>query len=273
MLLLLMSIVLGLILRWEAFSKEVSVSFLDVGQGDAILINQGTQQILIDGGRNATRLKEHLGRLVPFWDRNIDVVIATHPDVDHIGGLVDLFSTYSIDNLIATRVESDSKAFQQWEHNLTEHGVQRIDAKENIVVKLSSGAQLRVLYPFDLIDDSAKLSSNESSIVSELSFAGTRFLFTGDLPDTIEETLVLEGVDILKVGHHGSKHSSSEDFLKMLQPRDSIISVGKNNSYGHPSQEVLQRLFEVGSRVLRTDQSGTIQYVCAENLGCSLKSL
>lgn len=245
---------------WQG-AKETKVVFLNVGQGDAILISQGGNQVLIDGGRSGKTLLSGIARHVPFWDRTIETVIATHPDADHIGGFPDLVSRYRVHTYVSTSVRSESDVFSLLERTLREarEPIDRIVAGRGLSVAFPRGGTLEVLYP----EDGTRVSgaSNETSVVTRFSFGETDFLLTGDLP---KEELFLPDVppsEILKLSHHGSKHSSSDTFLARVRPEEAVISVGKNR-YGHPAPEALARVAALGSRIRRTDVSGDIVYRC-----------
>lgn len=242
---------------------QIEVAFLAVGQGDAILIQSGRQQILIDGGREGKALLDALGREIPFYDRTIEVVIATHPDADHIGGLSTLFDRYQIGQFIETGA-LDAK--DTVDSELVMRAVERyqiakdVPGRSGVQLELAQGGVLTLLYPMAL-PLSADTESNDGSIVARFDFGETSFLFTGDLPH--EETFLptLEPVDVLKVAHHGSRYSTSDAWLDLVQPTEAILSVGKN-SYGHPHQEVLDRLAQWGIATFRTDELGSIIYQC-----------
>ena len=260
-LLLGLAVVLGVFAYWaERSAGETRVVFLDVGQGDAMLITRGSNQVLIDGGRSGRTLLAALSRHVPFWDRTIETVIATHPDADHIGGFPELFARYEVDTYLDTGVRSESKIFALLEKRREESDTEMIRTRRGLSVAFPEGGTLTVLYP----DGQTGFSNaNVGSVVSRFSFGETDFFLTGDLPHEEEHLTRIEKADILKVAHHGSKHSTSSAFLGSVRPEEAIISVGKN-SYGHPDAEVLARLAEVGVSVYRTDRDGDIVYRCVE---------
>lgn len=239
---------------------ELTVAFLDVGQGDAILIETAqNQQILIDGGRNRAVLRE-LRKVMPFYDRSIDVVIATHPDADHIGGLPDVLERYEVATVIEPGVEADTAVYKAFERLIEEKNIQRILARRGMMLALGDGAYLLILFPDR---DVSGVGSNDASVVAKLVYGKTSFLFTGDVSLKIEEYLVaLDGrnldVDVLKVGHHGSKTSTSKVFIGFTSPEYAVVSAGAGNSYGHPHKEVLTALEGFGVSILRTDLQGTI---------------
>ncbi|OHA14085.1 MAG: hypothetical protein A2909_02705 [Candidatus Tagabacteria bacterium RIFCSPLOWO2_01_FULL_39_11] len=240
--------------------QKLTVAFLDVGQGDAILIDTpGDQQILIDGGLNKQVLAE-LSKVMPFYDRSIDVVIATHPDQDHISGLLDVLERYEVDFVVEPGVESATAVYEGLENLIGEKGIKKILARRGMKLVLGENAYLLILFPDR---DVSGMDTNDASIVAKLVYGNTSFLFTGDSPKKIEEYLVFIDkenldVDVLKAGHHGSKTSSSESFIGYTSPEYAIISAGENNRYGHPHKEVLDILEKFGAQILRTDELETI---------------
>jgi competence protein ComEC len=264
--LLALGIILFFIIQFSLQSQSLKVIFFDVGQGDAILISQGQNQTLIDGGRDGKIILEKLGKYIPFWDRTIETVIATHPDADHIGGLVSVAKNYKIESVLETSAQSDSQTYIAWEDLISSKNMQKIEALKNITIKFPESARIEILYPESSVIG-AKNESNDRSVVARLIFGENKFLFTGDLPAEKEAVLIGCGADmkadVLKVSHHGSKYSTSEEFLKAVSPQDAVISVGKNNSYGHPAPEITDRLLKSGAKIWRTDVMGDIQYNCA----------
>ena len=261
--------ILAVILTCIIFSmrKDVlQVAFLDVGQGDSILISQGSNQVLIDGGKDGKLLLEKLGKYIPFWDRNIETIIESHPDQDHIGGLIDVLKSYRVNSILETNAESESETYKKLEEEIAVKNVQKIEAKKGVTIKFPDGAMADVLFPIDSLPEAVDDASNDHSDVVKLTYGGNSFLFTGDLPSTQESVLINSGQDItaqiLKVSHHGSKYATSDEFLDTVKPTDANISVGKNNPYGHPNQETLQRLLAHKVKIFRTDEMGDIIYEC-----------
>jgi competence protein ComEC len=260
--LLVLTLVLGWIIYYSQSSKNLKVIFLDVGQGDAILIEQGNQQMLIDGGRNGRLLMEKLGKYIPFWDRQIEVVVETHPDADHIGGLLDVFKNYEIKKVIKTKAESDSQTFKTLEESIRSEDSENVEAMKGVKISLADNAFAEVVYPYGPILNSKADNTNENSVSIVLNYGENKFFLGGDLPAEQEDSLNLGKINFLKVSHHGSKYSTSEKFLEMIKPDEAIISVGKNNTYGHPAEEILERLKQDNIKVSRTDDSGDIEYDC-----------
>lgn len=270
-------LVLALILAgiiWYEQSQKLKVVFLDVGQGDAILIEQGSKQILIDGGPSGQVLLNKLGKYVPFWDRNIELVIATHPDADHITGLIDVLKNYSVGAVMQTSAQSESETFKKLEGLIQEKNIKTVTVERGKNVKLSGEAQMEIFSPGPETPMNLQ-DTNATSIVAKLTAGAGSFLFTGDFPSEQESNLLKQNPDlksqVLKISHHGSKYATSKEFLDAVKPMDAVISVGKNNRYGHPAPEVIDRLQALKIKILRTDESGDIRYECGDSEApCSL---
>lgn len=259
------SLFIGVIFVWYAVFYEsrsgLAVYFLDVGQGDSIFIQaENGNQILIDGGQNKSVLSQ-LSKVMPFYDRSIDVIIETHPDSDHIGGLVEVLNRYDVGLVMESGVKSDSAIYKKLKSIIEQKNITEILGKKGIRINISEGLFLDILFP---VGDASEMEANTASIVTKLVYGDTSFLLTGDSPKAIEKYLSSAyksslNVDVLKVGHHGSKTSTSEIFIGYTSPEYAIISAGKENRYGHPHQEVLDILGKFEIRVLRTDESGLIK--------------
>ncbi|PIR57635.1 MAG: MBL fold metallo-hydrolase [Parcubacteria group bacterium CG10_big_fil_rev_8_21_14_0_10_38_31] len=241
--------------------STLMVAFLDIGQGDAIFIETPNgNQVLIDGGRNKKVLEE-LGKIIPFYDKSIDVLIATHPDADHIGGLPEVIKNFDISLVMEPGASSDTNIYKEFRRVISEKNIQTIQARQGMKINLDENAYLEILFPNQDVDG---WDTNDASIVARLIYGENSFLFTADSPQKIENYLASVyqdnlKTDILKVGHHGSKTSSSETFLGYTNPDYAIISAGRDNTYGHPHQEVMKRLEDFGIPTLRTDELGTIR--------------
>lgn len=244
-------------------SGVLTVSFLDVGQGDAILIEGPTGvEVLVDGGPDRSVVRE-LPRLLGPLDRQLDMVVATHPDKDHIGGLPDVFLLYEVDALLTPGLASDTDGYDRFVATVSnESGLVPYLAHAGQKISLGGGAYMEVLYPNK--DVSRLRVTNDAAIALRVVYGETSFLLTADLPSTIEDTLVSEeGIqsDVLKIGHHGSKYSTSEAFLRTVAPRVAVVSAGKGNTYGHPAPEVLERVQKQGAEIVSTIEEGTITFV------------
>lgn len=243
----------------------LEVNFFNIGQGDAFLIEiPQRHQILIDGGPSFAIL-EKLAKEMPFWDRTIDLIILTHPEKDHLSGLIEVLKRYEVENIVWTGVVRDIPEYKIWESLIQQEGAEIFIAKAGQKIKWSRTVldHLEILYPLGEIAGEEFKNSNNSSIVARLVFGGNSFLFTGDAYKDVEEELVEKMLpidsDVLKIGHHGSKTSTSDEFVKMVSPQIAVISAGKGNSYGHPHQEVLEILEKYGIKILRTDLQGDIK--------------
>ena len=244
--------------------KLLRVSFLDVGQGDSILIEGPTGiQLLVDGGPDRSVVRE-LPKLMGPIDRSLDMVVMTHPDKDHIAGLSEVFATYRVKRIMSPGLAGDTAvydrlvSFVQKESNLEAYVArrgQRID--------LGGGAYADVLYPNK--DVSRLRATNDASVVLRVVYGETSFLLTGDLSSDIEALLVRDNPlalrsTVLKAGHHGSKYSTSEEWLSHINPDVVVVSAGKENSYGHPANEVLSRIEKHGARLVSTIVEGTVRF-------------
>lgn len=244
----------------ERNTGMLKVAFLDVGQGDAIFIRSPAgNQVLIDGGANRTVLKR-LGDVMPFYDRSINLVVETHPDHDHSGGLPGVFDTYHIDAFMRTSGSEEDPDSAALIKRANADNVEIITARRGQIIDLGGGATLTILFPDRFLEGT---DTNLKSIVALLAYGGTKIMLTGDAPESIEKYLIqLDGAeldaDLLKLGHHGSNTSSSELFLGYTSPEYAVVSAGKDNRYGHPHPEVLDRLKKFNIEVLRTDKVGTI---------------
>ena len=239
---------------------QLCVAFLDVGQGDAIFIQSPAGiQMLIDGGRDSAVLRR-LSSVMGIQDRTLDYVMATHPDLDHVSGLVDVLDRYQVAHVIRTEKESETDAWRAVEERITTEGSVVTFARRGQQFDLGDGVIATVLFPNR---DPSGMESNAASIILRLTYGAHSFLLTGDAPKSIEEYLVLvEGEelksDVLKVGHHGSRTSTSELFLDHVRPTHAVISAGADNRYGHPHVEVTDALFNAGVTTWSTATHGTV---------------
>jgi len=253
------------LLLWAAvFSLPdglLHVRVLDVGQGDAILVTlPDGQQLLIDGGPSPLTLSTELGRAMPFWDHNIELVVLSHPDKDHLGGLLAALERYHVDQVLDSAVDDDAPATLHWRELLAENNIQVQQACAGMRIDLGNGVAMEVLHPPPAGSATLKsLTPNDASTVLRMTYGAVSFLFTGDLEAKGELTLLHSGSpiasDVLKVSHHGAAEATTADFIQAVSPQLAVISVGPNR-FGHPASETLKRL-EHGT-VLRTDLYGTI---------------
>ena len=261
------ALILSNVFVWVAVHQRqpsdiLSVYFLDVGQGDAILIDSPRHaRVLVDGGANRGVLSE-LGKILPFADRRIDVMIETHPDKDHIGGLPEVVSRYEVSLFLEPGVESENTIDDELKRRVEQKNIPSMLAKKGMVVNFGDGAKLQILFPNQ---DVSKWETNSASIVAKLVYGDKSFLLTGDSPIKTENILlkldpVILDSDVLKVGHHGSRTSTSLTYAEAVSPEYAVISAGKNNSYGHPHKEVLDILQKIGAKIISTADSGIIKF-------------
>jgi len=245
--------------------EELEVDFLDVGQGDAILIKSPFgQNILIDGGPDS-KVIEGLGKNLPFWDKRIDLMVLTHPHDDHVTGLIEVIKRYSVKKILYTGVIHSAPNYLAWLEKIRERKIPLviIDRPQKIV--LGDDCYMEIIYPRKSFLAQETDNLNNSSIVARLVYGQTKFLLMGDAEMEVEKELLSSGGDlsaqVLKTGHHGSDTSSNEEFLEAVSPQIAAIQAGKDNDFGHPSLRILKRLERAGAEVLRTDINGTIKLV------------
>jgi competence protein ComEC len=238
----------------------LTVAFLDIGQGDAIYIEAPNGvSMLVDGGPPG-RLSTPLGAVMPFYDHTVDVLLVTNPDQDHMGGFIDVLRTYAVKTVIEPGTVSTTGTYKTFEEEIERQHIQKIIAKRGETFILSPGVYFDVLFPDR---DVSGVVINDGSIVGRLRYGERSVLFTGDAPQKIEHFLselnpqALKA-DILKVGHHGSRTSTSDELLDDVMPDVAVISAGLNNKYGHPNKEVTDRLEERHIPTLVTAHVGTI---------------
>jgi len=254
-------VVLLFIVFVDLFDKSLRVSFYDIGQGDAVFIETPENyQILIDGGPGPNILRK-LGRDMMFWDKTIDLIIATHPDADHISGLIDVLERYKVKNvLISPIISKDTFVFKRFYDAIWNEGARIYLAKAG---QNFSDINFTVLYPFEFSEAKQFKDFNDMSIVNLLEYKGQKILFTADATIKVEDMLLEKypslDINILKVGHHGSKTSSSFNFLKSFVPDLAIIQVGKDNRYKHPHISVIERFQNFGIPIWRTDLDGDLK--------------
>jgi len=263
---------------WQRPDNKLRVVVCDVGQGDAVLVSWKSYQLLVDGGPDNSVLS-CLGKNMGFWDRKIEAVVVTHPQADHMTGLIEVVERYEVGKLIVANVVNDTSEFWRLRQVVEE---KQVEVKELIKGdRLRLGAvELRVLWPKERGGESLAWKGedelvqvlgektfqgdvNEVSLVLLGSFGKFDFLLTGDIGEKEERELVEElgPVELLKVAHHGSRYSSSQRFIEQVRPEIGVISVSKKNRFGHPTQTVLDRLTEVGAKIMRTDKDGMVRII------------
>jgi len=261
---LLAALVIGLILVWTAVASlpdgRLHVAFLDVGQGDAILIQTPAgHRLLIDGGPSPATLLAALGRRVPFWDRRIDMIMLSHPHDDHLRGLLSVLDRYHVRQVLMSDVSHYSSVYEQWQQQVRDKGVPLLIIQHPLRVDFGDGPTMDVL----LLEVADHNDVDETCLVARLTWQSASFLFTADL----EADGLLELWDagwplsctVLKVPHHGSDEAVDEDLLAVTNPDLAVISVGAGNRFGHPTEETLAQLECAGVQVQRTDEVGTVE--------------
>lgn len=264
LLLVIFSVILMVFLWLGQGNNLFTVTFFDIGQGDAALIQTPQNQfILIDGGPDRSIL-DKLGKYLPWTERKIDLVVLSHPHADHVAGLNHVLERYQVGQVLMTGVLHTTPEYIKFLSLLKEKNILVTIADKKKTFTFGGGVTLLVLRPDESIAESRVTDLNETSIVNKVVYGNTSILFTGDISTDNELTLIEKKVDltanILKVAHQGSKTSSSEAFIKAASPQVAVISVGKN-SYGHPNKEIVDRLKSLINVVLRTDQEGDITFI------------
>ena len=262
-------------LVWYAVAKEsrgdiLTVSFLDIGQGDSIFIDAPSgNQVLIDGGPGSIVL-HRLGEVMPFYDRSVDALIVSNPDKDHFAGFVDVLNRYEVHDVIEPGTVSATAIYHTFKDLVAKKHIPDLLLKtgDRIVLDEKRGVVLDILFPDR---DVSGLAINDGSLVARLSYRNICFMMMGDAPQKIEEYLMhlfspeALHCQVLKVGHHGSRTSTSANFVQAVAPEYAVISDGKDNKYGHPHQETLDTLNNFGVNILRTDELGTITFTTDGN--------
>jgi competence protein ComEC len=246
---------------------EQKVVFLDVGQGDSILMQDGNYQILLDGGPGMKVLEE-LGKQMSWFDRRIEVVMVTHPQEDHMEGLLHVLDRYDVGLVVLPKVASDTLLQQEWIKMIQEKGIDWRWAWAGQQIT-TGNMKLQIMAPF--ADEELATNVNEASVVMRLDWGSENdereelsFAFMGDLEKKGESRMIartdasLLDIDVLKVGHHGSKTSTTPALVNAMTPQSAVISVGEDNKFGHPVQEVLDRLKDMP--VWRTDLDGAVKF-------------
>lgn len=246
----------------ESQSAKSGVYFLDVGQGDStLIISQSGNRILIDAGNTDGRATKEIRKILPWYDRRIDIAIATHADQDHVGGFNKVTKNFHIGRFLSSHLVTSKDV----EKNLFE-AINRANISTSTIhrgAKISFGNDYAdILYPPMQMKMTSDKDTNLFSIVSKINFGTTTFLITGDAPRMVELKLVYAKdnlqTDVLKIGHHGSKTSTDPIFVENVKPTHAIISAGKDNRYGHPHKEVVEAL--KNTKILKTYEEGTIRF-------------
>lgn len=247
---------------------ELRMTVFDVGQGDAILIQTPSgDDILIDGGPDNSVI-EKLGRALPPDDRDIELVVLTHPHADHLVGLLEVLRRYEVNRVLVGWAIHTTRAYEEWETLLREKQIPVIIAERGQTYSFDK-TNFEVLYPWKThsgVLQNSRIKEddlNDASVVMRLTYVSSTALLTGDATERVEELLLAATgalqADLLKIGHHGSKYSSLPEFLERVRPQVALISVGAKNTYGHPAYKTLRRLQDAAVQVFRTDLHGDIE--------------
>ncbi len=244
----------------EAAASKIKVHYIDVGQGDAIYIKMPSgEDIVIDGG-NKGKGDELVTYLKKQKVGDIEVLISTHPDADHIGGLDEVLDSFKVKSVYAPKVKHTTQAYKDFLLAVKREKLTIKTAKAGVSLPVKGGVKAQFVGP---IKEYAKSDLNNWSAVLHVAYKKNTFLFTGDAELKSEQDMIAKKktlrADVLKVGHHGAKTSTSATFLKYVKPKYAVISVGKN-AYGHPTKEVVTNLKRAKAAMLRTDKSGTIVF-------------
>lgn len=280
-------LVLMVVGQWP--DGDLHVIGCDVGQGDATLVTQGFTQVLVDTGPASGLVMDCLSGNMPFWDRTIEMMVMSHPQMDHMGAMGEVVDRYNLGVLLTADSVNDIEAYWELFEQVKNQGIQVVEADQGLVLKLG-GMEWEVLWPVDQLVDSfvwqiptiddgeygkvlgvqqvlevQEKDVNDESVVVRLKYGNATVLFTGDIGEVVEGELVEGGnigiVDVLKVAHHGSRFSSTADFLKVVKPRIGLIYSGENNRYGHPNDQVISSLKNMEVEILRTDLEGEVELV------------
>jgi len=262
--------------------NNLSLVACNVGQGDAVLAVYGNTQMLIDGGPNS-KVLDCLSKYLPFWDRELELVILTHPQADHFKGLIDVFKRYEIDTFLVDGLDVSTPEYDVLKNQVTGSGAQVVNPTKGMVFRLGL-IYLDVLWPTqeyltrntEKIDSLASgvlgaytsnRDSNELSIVAVLRFKDFNALLTGDMSPEVSDVIAeelrqsgIQSIDYIKIPHHGSKNGLTSKLLEVARPAVAVISVGKN-SYGHPHDEIINLLRDEEVKILRTDEIGDVEVI------------
>ena len=246
-----------------ALAGMLEVEILDVGQGDSILIKSPAGKlVLIDGGTgNGRSTIDHLSK------RNIqeiNLMVATHAHADHIGGLDEVLEAIPVKNFLDSGIPHTTQSYRKVMALVESKDIPYIEGKNGRKFRLDDGIVLELLHPQDLALKNTRSDLNSNSVVIRLTHGDNCMLFTGDAEEPTEDALIQKGLEpcsVLKVAHHGSNHSSTDRFLNAVQPEIALISCGKDNRYGHPGEETMEKLHRIGAQIYRTDQLGTIKLI------------
>ncbi len=245
----------------QSRNRGLTFAMLDVGQGDGLFIESPTgTQIMFDAG-STHKILGPLRRVMSPFDRSIDAIVITNPDADHIGGFAEVLKNYKVGGVFEPGTVNDSKTYQNLEAEIKRQNIPDVLVKRGMHLDIGGGAVVDILFPDrDVVD----WSPNDGSVVAKLTYGSTSIMLTGDASSKTEKIILGENSadqlhsTILKVGHHGSRTSSSSEFVTAVMPKYALISDGQDNKYGHPHAETLDTLAKAGAQIFRTDLLGSI---------------
>ncbi|KKS32416.1 MAG: Competence protein ComEC [Candidatus Amesbacteria bacterium GW2011_GWA2_42_12] len=241
--------------------RKLHVVVCDVGQGDAILITKGTFQMLIDGGPDDSVLN-CLSKYMPFYDRRIEIAMLTHPQADHLDGLITVAKRYDILQFVIGKQSNSTLGFKNLWQEINTKKIPTVDLYAGNNIKINQDLEFIVVWPTRRFNTN---DLNGYAISGILKYGDFKILLTGDADSDIElaemDTGLLMPVDVLKVPHHGSKTGMIASWLRLISPKVAIISVGKFNNYGHPTPRALNMLAKITDKIYRTDQNGSVEVV------------
>ena len=232
-----------------------------------MLIQKGSQQVLVDGGPSPWAVCLGLGEKMPFWDRTIELMVLSHPSADHVAGLVEVLNRYRVEQVLYPEMDFESGVYDEWLRLVREKGIKATLAQAGQQIDLGGGVAMEVLSPLDPPLSATDSDVDNNAAVLRLSLGEVSFLLTADMMWEAELELVYNRANlrntVLKVAHHGSNTSTTPEFLAVARPELAVISVGADNEYGHPTEEVLRRLEDaVGEEnIYRTDEDGTVEFI------------
>lgn len=254
------------VLFFSVFGRErFTIDVFDIGQGDAMLITTPSgERVLVDGGPDASVVAK-LSRRLGLFNRTIDLLVATHPQADHITGFLSVLDHFTVRRAMLTTIKNETPEYRSLRAKFEEKDIPIIDPGELASLAIGEGGEVTIdmLWPSRSYSGRRMDDPNDISTMFMLSYGDHRFLFTGDSTTVVEEALLRESADlhadVLKVGHHGSDTSTTPQFLAAVAPSIAVISVGEKNRFGHPSRRVLRRLERAGAAIYRTDLHGDVR--------------
>lgn len=244
---------MSVILFSSFYNSKLEIIFLDIGQGDSILIKTPeNNRFLIDSGANFIA-SQKITKYLPLFSNNLDAALLTHPDLDHVGGTEEVIKTNNLQKIYLFKEDQEQKSLNIYQN------IEKDYIEQGNIIKIGN-INLNILWP----SQNSQGEDNYKSIVSSLRYSNFEYIFLADVPQEVERILISSDffqektIKILKVSHHGSKTGSSEMFLKKIKPQYCIISVGKNNKYGHPDKEIMNDLEKYCKVIYRTDEDGDV---------------